>query len=159
MPEGAAGLRVGVVSDTHGLLRPELLDLFAGVDYILHAGDIGRPGLVERLREVAPVTAIRGNVDRGDWAAPFPERVTVVFGGFSIHMVHDPKDLGTEPLDQGLGLIVVGHTHRPSIQARNGAILLNPGSAGPRRFRLPVTAATLLIAGGRLEPQIHPLLP
>ncbi len=158
MPERRAGLRIGVVADTHGLLRPELVDLFRDVDHILHAGDLGRPGLVERLAEVAPVTAIRGNVDRGDWAAAFPEQATIELGGRRIHLIHDRKALAPATLAARPDLIVVGHTHRAGTEERDGMLILNPGSAGPRRFRLPVTAATVLLAEGPLAPRIHRLV-
>lgn len=150
---------VGVISDTHGLLRPEALDRLRGSDHIIHAGDIGAPGIVEALGGLAPVTAIRGNVDRGDWAGAYPETRTLTLGGVTIHVVHAVQDLDPGVLARGVGVVVSGHSHRPGIETRDDVLFLNPGSAGPRRFRLPVTVAKLTIAGGCLGPEILPLLP
>ena len=130
-------MRIGVISDTHGLLRPEALDALAGVDHIIHAGDIGSPEIVSRLREIAPITAIRGNVDRQPWATAFPERKTVLLAGWSIHVLHDVGDLDFDPGKQGVAMVISGHSHRPRVETVNGVLFLNPGSAGPRRFKLP----------------------
>lgn len=160
MAEAAApSLRVGVISDTHGLLRPEALEALAGVDRILHAGDIGAPGIVEALAALAPVTAIRGNVDRGAWAAAFPPTADVALGGVAIHLVHALADLRPGIAARGTQVVVSGHSHRPVVETRAGILFLNPGSAGPRRFRLPVTLALLAVAGGWAEATILPLLP
>ena len=139
---------VGVISDTHGLLRPEAVALLRGVDHILHAGDIGRPGIVERLAEIAPVTAIRGNVDTGDWALAYPERTTVELGGHRILMLHDVQGLQARDCEGGVGVVVSGHSHKPSQKAEAGVLFLNPGSAGRRRFRLPVTLALMDLGPG-----------
>ncbi|EYD74897.1 phosphoesterase, putative [Rubellimicrobium mesophilum DSM 19309] len=135
-------LRIGVISDTHGLLRPEAVERLRGSDRILHAGDIGAPGIVEALAALAPVTAIRGNVDRGEWAEGFPEIATVQLGGLSVHLVHALRDLAPEVRAD---VVISGHSHRAGVERRDGTLFLNPGSAGPRRFRLPVTLAILTV--------------
>jgi putative phosphoesterase len=153
-------MRVGVISDTHGLLRPEALDALAGVRHILHAGDIGDPAIVPRLARIAPVTAIRGNVDTQPWAQAFPPTETVTLAGRTIHVLHDLAGLALDPRAAGFALVVSGHTHRPAVETRGGVLHLNPGSAGPRRFRLPVTLATVdLLAPDALRPEIHALVP
>lgn len=136
-------MRIGVISDTHGLLRPEAVARLEGVGHILHAGDIGRAEIVPLLRRIAPVTAIRGNVDRGAWAEEFPSRADLVLAEVSIHILHDVKELDFDPAARGIGLVISGHSHRAGADRRCGALLLNPGAAGPRRFRLPVTLATV----------------
>ena len=151
-------MRVGVISDTHGLLRPEALAALAGVEAILHAGDIGREGIVEDLRRIAPVTAIRGNVDVGDWADIFPETVTVGMAGALIHMLHALHDLPAEGPADGTDVVVFGHSHRPLVDVRDGVLHLNPGSAGPRRFRLPVTLAHLWLGEGEPRAEVIDLL-
>ncbi|HEY9569308.1 MAG TPA: metallophosphoesterase family protein [Thalassobaculum sp.] len=133
--------RVGVISDTHGLLRPEAVDRLAGVDRILHAGDIGRAEVVDGLRRIAPVDAIRGNVDAGAWAAAYPETLTVAIDGRRIHLVHALEWLRIDPAS--VDVVVSGHSHKPGVATRAGVLYLNPGSAGPRRFRLPVSVAIL----------------
>jgi putative phosphoesterase len=153
----ASPFTLGLISDTHGLLRPEALERLAGADHIIHAGDIGAPGLVERLRAVAPTTAIRGNVDTKPWAASYPETVTVRLGGVTVHVVHALADLKADALPPEVSVVVHGHSHRARIETRDRLLLVNPGSAGPRRFRLPVTLATLTIEGDRLVPAIHDL--
>ena len=152
-------MRIGVISDTHGLLRPEAVERLAGVDHILHAGDIGGPEIVPRLRAVAPTTAIRGNVDRGEWADEHPPTETVELGGRRFHMLHDLADLDLDPAAAGLDVVVAGHSHRPRIEAVGGVLYLNPGSAGPRRFALPVTLATLDLTPGGIEARLHDLVP
>jgi putative phosphoesterase len=149
-------MRIGVISDTHGLLRPEALAALAGVEHIIHAGDIGGAEIVARLAAIAPTTAIRGNVDTEPWARAFPARAVVALAGRTIHVIHDLADLG--PVPAGADMIVSGHTHRPKIETRDGIVYLNPGSAGPRRFSLPVTLASLDLGAGPLAPLIRPLL-
>jgi uncharacterized protein len=139
-------LRIGLVSDTHGLLRPAVLDFLRGSDHIVHAGDICAPQVLQALAQLAPLTAVRGNNDRGDWAASLPESQTLVFGGVAVHVIHDLKELG--PL-QGVQVVVAGHSHRPKVEERGGVLYVNPGSAGPRRFSLPISAGELRIADGR----------
>lgn len=152
-------MRIGVVADTHGLLRPEAVARLEGAAHILHAGDIGGAEIVPRLRRVAPVTAIRGNVDRGPWADEFPAEATFELAGVLVHMLHDGKTLDFDPAARGIGLVVSGHSHRPAGERRGGTVLLNPGAAGPRRFRLPVTLATVELEKGSVEGwEIHPLL-
>ena len=140
-------MRVGVISDTHGLLRPETESRLAGVDHILHAGDVGAAEILQRLARIAPVTAIRGNVDHGDWADVLPEGARVRLAGRTVHMLHDLKALAFDPADDGIDVVVSGHSHRPEIARRGGVLYLNPGSAGRRRFRLPVTLAILDLSG------------
>jgi len=147
-----------MISDTHGLLRPEAAARLAGVDHIVHAGDIGRPEIVDQLAGIAPVTAIRGNVDTGGWAAAYPETRTVSLGGRRLYLLHDRNDLRIDPVAEGIDAVISGHSHRPLIETVAGVLYLNPGSAGPRRFSLPVTLATLEIAGGRLQPTLRHLL-
>ncbi|MCK1653461.1 metallophosphoesterase family protein [Bradyrhizobium sp. 149] len=150
--------RIGVISDTHGLLRPEVERCLASVSHIIHAGDIGAPGIVEDLRRIAPVTAIKGNVDKGDWAKCYAETETVRLAGACFHILHDLKELKANPAQRGIDVVISGHSHRVKIEAVGGILFLNPGSAGPRRFRLPITLATLDVdEGGGLRPTIHEL--
>jgi putative phosphoesterase len=149
--------KIGIISDTHGLLRPEALSRLSGVDHIIHGGDIGRPGLIEELRRVAPVTAIRGNVDKGGWAEIYAETETVRLAERSIFILHDLKALPIDPVVEGVQVIVSGHSHVPKIDAVGGVLYLNPGSAGPRRFKLPITLATLDVSPDCLRPVIHEL--
>src|ERR1700744_4174723 len=147
--------RIGIISDTHGLLRPEAERLLAGADHIVHGGDIGRPEIVAALRRIAPVTAIRGNVDTGDWAHEYPEIERIRLAERSIFVLHDLKALRIDPVAAGIDVIVSGHSHVPKIQTVGGVLYLNPGSAGPRRFKLPITLATLDITADDLQPVIH----
>ena len=151
-------MRIGVIADTHGLLRPEAVAALAGVGHILHAGDIGGPEIVPRLAEIAPVTAIRGNVDTGDWADAFPPTATFDLAGRRLHMLHDLHDLGLDPAAKGVAVVVAGHSHRPSVREEDGVLFLNPGSAGRRRFRLPVTLALLELGEGAPRTRIVDLL-
>ncbi|WP_315805696.1 metallophosphoesterase family protein [Bradyrhizobium sp. SZCCHNS3002] len=150
-------LKVGIISDTHRLLRPEAVRRLAGVDHIIHAGDIGRPDIVEQLRSIAPVTAIRGNIDTADWANAYPATETIRLGTRAVHVVHDVHDLAIDPATACIDIIVSGHSHRAGVETRDGVLYLNPGSAGPRRFRLPITLATLDISSASLSPVIHDL--
>lgn len=134
---------VGIISDTHGLLRPEALAALAGCHRILHAGDVGKADVIEGLRGVAPTEAVRGNVDLGTWADAFPETLTLAVRGLRIHLLHDLQALEVDPMKGNIDLIISGHSHRPAIRETAGVIYLNPGSAGPRRFSLPVTLARL----------------
>lgn len=147
-------MRIGIISDTHGLLRPEAIEQLAGVDHILHAGDIGGPEVIEGLLRIAPVTAVRGNVDRGEWAASYPHTEFVEFGGQSIYLLHDLGDLDLDPVAAGVDIVVSGHSHRPKIETTDGVLYLNPGSAGPRRFSLPIALATLELTGDAIRPCI-----
>ncbi len=150
-------LRIGVISDTHGLLRPEAEQRLAGVDHIIHAGDIGRPEIIDRLRRIAPVIAIRGNVDRGPWAESYHDTETVRLGGQFFHILHDIHDLQLDPASRGIDVVISGHSHKPLIETRDGVLYLNPGSAGPRRFNLPITLAMLELTAGRAKPVLHHL--
>jgi len=147
-------MRIGIISDTHGLLRPEAVERLAGVDHILHAGDIGRPDVIENLRKIAPTTAVRGNVDSGDWAAAYPMTAQVTLGGRSFHVLHNLAELDFDPAAAGVDVIVSGHSHRPRIETIGGVLYLNPGSAGPRRFSLPIALATLELSGEQMQPCI-----
>jgi putative phosphoesterase len=149
-----AVLRVGLISDTHGLLRPEAVTFLLGSDHIVHAGDVGDPRILEALLDLAPVTTVRGNVDRGDWAEGLPEAVTVRLGGLSVHVLHDLAQLALDPRTAGFDVVVFGHSHRSLVQRRGRILYVNPGSAGPRRFRLPITAAELVVTGTTISPRI-----
>jgi hypothetical protein len=147
----AAGLQtLGVISDTHGLVRPEALDALRGVDRILHAGDIGGPGVLRALEAVAPVTAVRGNNDRGAWADAIPATEAVEAAGAWLYVLHDVKALDLDPRVAGFAAVVSGHSHRPGQDERDGVLYFNPGSAGPRRFRLPVSVGRLTVEAGRV---------
>jgi putative phosphoesterase len=150
-------LTVGVISDTHGLLRPEALAVLRGADHILHAGDVGGPEVLEKLRALAPLTVVRGNNDRGPWAEALAETEVVELGGLSIYMLHDRAELDLDPAAAGMAAVVCGHSHRPLSEERKGVLHFNPGSAGPRRFSLPITVGRLRIASGRIEAEIVPL--
>src|ERR1700753_2188885 len=139
---------VGVISDTHGLLRPEALHALRGVDHILHAGDVGDPAILDELRRIAPVTAIRGNIDVYGACAQLPATETLELNGHFLHMLHSVDDLDIKPEAAGIGIVLYGHSHKPSITTRNGVLYLNPGSAGPRRFSLPVSVALLHLDEG-----------
>lgn len=149
-----ANIRIGLISDTHGLLRPQALDALLGASLILHGGDIGKPEILERLRALAPVLAVRGNNDSAAWAAAVPETQTLDIGGIRLHMLHDVKDLKADPAAAGYRVVVSGHSHRPSVQSRAGILFVNPGSAGPRRFSLPVSVALLDIEDGEPKARI-----
>jgi putative phosphoesterase len=148
--------RIGIISDTHGLLRPEAEQRLAGVDHIVHAGDIGRPEIVDTLRRIAPVTAIRGNVDSGEWAREYPDTTLLRLAGMSIYVLHDLKTLQADP-GADIDVIVSGHSHVPKIDTVGGVLYLNPGSAGQRRFNLPITLATLEVTPEGMRPEIHDL--
>jgi putative phosphoesterase len=147
-------MQVGVISDTHGLLRPEAVAALQGVDLILHAGDIGKPEVLAGLGAIAPVVAIRGNNDTGEWATTIPDRETVTIGDISVHMLHIIKELNLDPQGTGIQVVVSGHSHKPLIEERAGVLFLNPGSAGPRRFKLPISVAHLQINGTHINARI-----
>jgi putative phosphoesterase len=148
---------VGVLSDTHGLLRPQVLSLLSGVDHILHAGDVGDDNILDQLRGIAPVTAIRGNVDRSGLCAALPATEVIDLAGCLTYMLHSIHDLDIHPAAAGISLVVSGHSHQPSIETRNGVLYLNPGSAGPRRFSLPVTIARVTVSAGTPTAQMLPI--
>ncbi|HEX8502532.1 MAG TPA: metallophosphoesterase family protein [Pyrinomonadaceae bacterium] len=153
-----AGGFVGVISDTHGLVRPEALEALAGSELIIHAGDIGGAGVIEALGRVAPVVAVRGNNDRGGWAEAFAEYEVVEVGRAFVYVLHDLKELDISPATAGFRVVVSGHSHRPLAEERRGVLYLNPGSAGPRRFKLPVTLARLRLSGADAAAEIINLL-
>ena len=145
---------IGIISDTHGLVRPQALEALAGVDMILHAGDVGKQEVLDTLKDVAPVVAVRGNNDKGDWAQTLPDWEVVEVGKVSIYMLHDVKEIDLSPSGAGFHVVVSGHSHKPSIEDRRGVLYVNPGSAGPRRFKLPVSLAHLHIAGQKVRANI-----
>ncbi len=147
-------MRIGVISDTHGLLRPEALAALGGCERIIHAGDIGKPEVLAGLRALAPLEAIRGNVDSGDWAAAIPEQLDLQLGGLRIHVTHDVKTMAIDPVAEGIDVVIAGHSHQPKIEALNGVLYLNPGSAGRRRFTLPISLALLDIEDGQPRAQL-----
>jgi putative phosphoesterase len=146
-------VRLGIVSDTHGLLRPALLEALAGVDRIVHAGDIDEPGVLERLGAIAPVTAVRGNMDRGRWAARLRRSAVLQIGEVMLYALHDLEQLGLDPAAAGFNAVISGHTHQPALEEHNGVLYLNPGSAGRQPARLPATAVLLDVRGERLTPR------
>lgn len=147
-------MRVGLISDTHGLLRPEALAALRGCERIVHAGDIGRPEILQRLAEIAPVTAVRGNNDRASWADALPETDVVQIGSSYLYVLHDLHDLDIDPAAAGVHAVIAGHSHRPRVEHRHGVLFVNPGSAGPRRFRLRVTVAELTIEATGLRAHV-----
>src|SRR6202521_5301377 len=147
-------ITLGVISDTHGLLRPEAVDALRGSHRILHAGDIGAPEILEALAKIAPVTAVRGNVDTASWARALPQTEVVEAGGVSIYILHDLGHLDLKPEAAGFRVIVYGHSHHPKINEKSGGLYFNPGSAGPRRFRLPVSVGRLTITAGKSQPEL-----
>jgi putative phosphoesterase len=148
---------IGVISDTHGLLRPEAIEALAGVDHILHAGDVGDPRILERLRAIAPLTAIRGNVDVSGICGALPATEAVELAGRLFYLVHALADLDIVPQEAGVSAVVFGHSHRAEIREQAGVLYLNPGSAGPHRFELPVTLAKVELASGFMRGCIVPL--
>jgi hypothetical protein len=150
---------IGVISDTHGLLRPSAIEALKGVDLIIHAGDIGRPIVIATLREIAPVFSVRGNMDRDDWARELPATEVVPCGEVLIYVLHSIDDLDLDPTASGFHAVISGHSHRPSIKQRDGVLYLNPGSAGPRRFNLPISLALLAVDGHSLDARLIELEP
>jgi len=148
---------VGIISDTHGLLRPEALRVLAPADHIIHGGDIGDPEIIPALRRIAPVTAIKGNVDTGAWSTRFAETEFVTLGGRGFYVLHDLKTLSIDPVANGIDVIISGHSHVPKINAVGGLLYVNPGSAGRRRFNLPITLAILEVTTDGLKPTLHDL--
>ncbi|MBP1779502.1 MAG: phosphodiesterase [candidate division NC10 bacterium] len=151
--------RIGVISDTHGLLRPEALTALWGVELIVHAGDLGAVVVLEGLRELAPVKAVRGNVDREPWARSLPTTEAFEIDDVGVYVLHDLGEIDLALDAARVKVVVSGHSHRPAIQERDGVLFVNPGSAGPRRFRLPVSIAFLHIRGASVEAELVPLLP
>jgi uncharacterized protein len=147
---------IGVISDTHGLVRPQAVEALSGVDMILHAGDIGNSAVLDELREIAPVVAVRGNNDKGEWAESLPDWEVVEIGAVSIYMLHDLKEIDISPAGT-FGVVISGHSHKPAVEERRGVLYVNPGSAGPRRFSLPVSLAHLRIEGGKVTAELTEL--
>jgi putative phosphoesterase len=145
---------IGVISDTHGLLRPQAVDALRGSDLIVHAGDVGDPAVLQALRAIAPVVAVRGNNDHGDWAERLLPTEVVEQAGVSLYVLHDLAELALDPKAAGFQGVIAGHSHRPKLERREGVLYLNPGSAGPRRFRLPVSLARLRIHKAGLEAEL-----
>ena len=153
VPRSASGerrLRIGLISDTHNLLRPEALAFLAGSDHIVHAGDICDAAILDALAAIAPVTAVRGNNDRGTWAARLRDSELVEAGDVRVYAIHDRAQIDIDPIAAGVGVVVSGHSHKPSVEERDGVLYVNPGSAGPRRFRLPISVGELTIAGRKV---------
>ena len=155
----ARAIRIGVISDTHGLLRPEALAALRRSAYIIHAGDVGSPQILRKLAAIAPVTAVRGNVDREAWSRKLPEDAVLELGGISIYILHDLAQLDLQPKAAGFTVVVSGHSHVPKQETRDGVLYFNPGSAGPRRFKLPVSIGKLIIDSGRVRGEIIQLTP
>ena len=147
-------IRIGLISDTHGLLRPEACDFLQGSHHIIHAGDIGNPSVLQELAAIAQVTAVRGNNDTEQWAEALPANEWLQFGEVNIYVLHDLSELNIEPKAAGISVVISGHSHKPSIDEREGVLYINPGSAGPRRFKLPIAAAELVIVGTSVTPRI-----
>jgi uncharacterized protein len=146
--------RLRIISDTHGLLRPEALAFLRGCEHIVHGGDIGTAEVLAQLAALAPVTAVRGNNDKGEWADALPETELFEFKGTFIYAIHDLAQLDVEPSSVGVHVVVSGHSHKPVVEHREGVIYVNPGSAGPRRFRLPVAVAELVVNGAEVNARI-----
>src|ERR1043166_6108607 len=150
-------MKVGIISDTHGLLRPEAVELLRGSEHIIHAGDIGSPEIIPALEKIAPVTAIRGNVDMQPWARRFAETEVVAVAGLHIYVIHDVNALDLDPRAAGFAAVISGHSHQPKQEMKDGVLYFNPGSAGPRRFKLPISVGRLEITEGNLHTAIVPI--
>ncbi|MGA7887271.1 MAG: metallophosphoesterase family protein [Acidobacteriaceae bacterium] len=155
----AGFMRIGVISDTHGLLRAEVLAALQGCEHILHAGDVGDAAILDRLRAIAPVTAIRGNVDLDGACGELPETELIELAGRSLYLLHDRQALDLDPVAAGIAVVVSGHSHHPAMQWHKGVLYFNPGSAGPRRFSTPVSLGFLTITETAIEPRVVDLLP
>ena len=149
--------KLGIISDTHKLLRPEAIEVLEGSDLIIHAGDIGNAEIIEKLRTIAPVRAVRGNIDKSPWGDEFPYTEAFEFAGKCFYVLHIVQDLDLDPAAAGFDVVISGHSHIPKIETKNSVLYINPGSAGPRRFKLPISLATLQISGDSLEAELHTL--
>jgi putative phosphoesterase len=147
-------MRIGIISDTHGLLRPEAVELLRGSEHIIHAGDIGAPEIVSELEKIAPVTAIRGNVDAQAWARRFAETEVIELGGLFLYVIHDANAIDLNPKAAGFAAVISGHSHKPMQEMKDGVLYFNPGSAGPRRFKLPISVGRIQIVNGKLHGEI-----
>ena len=152
-------IRIGIISDTHGLLRREAIEQLTGADHIIHAGDIGAPEVIKGLQRIAPTTAVRGNIDVGEWAKNYPDTKLVVLGSRALYVLHNLNEIKLDPAASGFDVVISGHSHRPKIETKNGVLCVNPGSAGPRRFKLPIAVATLEFSDLALLPQILEIVP
>jgi uncharacterized protein len=150
---------VGVISDTHGLLRPEAIQALRGSDMIIHAGDVGNSAIIDQLRDIAPSFVVRGNIDKGGWAARLPTTELVVVGRHQFFVLHEISTFDVDPVAAGFAAVVFGHSHRPSVETRDEVLFLNPGSAGPRRFNFPVSVARISVSGRWIRPEIVKLQP
>lgn len=151
-------MRIGLISDTHGLVRPEALQALAGVERIIHAGDVGGAEVIEALRRIAPVEVVRGNNDKDTWGQQLAPWLALEFDGVGVHVLHDLNEMDLDPAAAGFRVVVAGHSHKPGVIERDGVLFVNPGSAGPRRFSLPVTLGYLNIEAGAARAEIRPLL-
>lgn len=151
-------MKIGLISDTHGLVRPEALQALAGVDRIIHAGDVGGANVIEALSGLAPVDVVRGNNDKDPWGAKLPSWLALEFEGVGIHVLHDVTEIDVDPAAAGFHVVIAGHSHKPVIAERDGVLFVNPGSAGRRRFSLPVTVGYLMVAAGTARAEIRSLL-
>jgi hypothetical protein len=149
--------RVGLISDTHGLLRPEATEFLRGSDFIVHAGDIGDPRVLKELRAIAPVTAVRGNNDNGAWAEAVRQTEVLQVGEVFVYVLHNLAELDLDPVAAGFQVVVSGHSHQPLVERRDGVLYVNPGSSGPRRFKLPISVAELQIAGASVRARVNEL--
>jgi uncharacterized protein len=145
---------VGILSDTHGLMRPEALAALSGADIIIHAGDVGAPEVITKLELIAPTFAVKGNIDTQDWADDLPRTQLVSVGAHKFYVLHDISELEIDPAAAGIAAVIFGHSHKPSVETRYGVLYLNPGSAGPRRFKLPICVARVQVLGTRIEPTV-----
>jgi putative phosphoesterase len=148
---------IGLISDTHGLLRPEAVAALQGAEHIIHAGDVGDPAILEQLARVAPVTAVRGNVDRDAWAQKLPETNVLEVAGVSIYVLHNLAELDLKPEAAGFAAVIYGHSHVPKQETKKGVLYFNPGSAGPKRFKLPVSVGRVIVAGGKVKAEVMEL--
>nr|WP_288453046.1 metallophosphoesterase family protein [uncultured Pseudomonas sp.] len=147
-------MKIGLIADTHGLLRPQALAALEGVDHLIHAGDIGGPQILAELERIAPLSVVRGNNDGDAWADGIPEHLTLRFGAISLYVLHDLKQLAIDPKAEGIDVVIAGHSHKPLHDVRDGVLYLNPGSAGPQRFKLPIGVAILHIDGGGVHAEM-----
>jgi putative phosphoesterase len=150
----AAKVRVGLISDTHGLLRPQALAALQGCEHIVHGGDIGNEGILQQLRAIAPLTVVRGNNDKGPWAEGIDETELITLNGVNIYVIHDVNGLAIDPVAEGIAVVVSGHSHKPKVDQRGSVLYVNPGSAGPRRFKLPVSVGELVVGDGTVTARI-----
>jgi putative phosphoesterase len=158
MPISKEAYQIGIISDTHGLLRPEALEALRGSRVILHAGDIGKQEIIEALEQIAPVTAVRGNIDREAWARQYPLTQVIEIQGIHLYILHDLSQLDLDPAASGFAAVISGHSHQAKIENKHGVFYINPGSAGPKRFRLPISVAKIEIKDGKVSTKILTLL-